>query len=58
MRHLQYAYTKFWNKQSGYPKFKKKGRSKDSATYFRNCFTYRNGQIKLCLLYTSDAADE
>ena len=47
LRHLQYAYTRFWNKQSGYPKFKKKGRSKDSATYFRNCFTYRNGQIKL-----------
>lgn len=47
LRHLQDAYTRFWNKQAGYPKFKKKGRSKDSATYFRNCFTYRNGQIKL-----------
>ena len=47
LRHLQDAYTRFWNKQARYPKFKKKGRSKDSATYFRNCFTYRNGQIKL-----------
>ena len=47
LRHLQDAYSRFWNKQAGYPKFKKKGRSKDSATYFRNCFTYRNGQIKL-----------
>ena len=47
LRHLQDAYSRFWNKQTGYPKFKKKGRSKDSATYFRNCFTYRNGQIKL-----------
>lgn len=47
LRHLQDAYTRFWSKQNGYPRFKKKGRSKDSATYFRNCFTYRNGQIKL-----------
>lgn len=47
LRHLQDAYSRFWNKQTGYPKFKKKGRSKDSATYFHNCFTYRNGQIKL-----------
>lgn len=47
LRHLQDAYSRFWNKQTEYPKFKKKGRSKDSATYFRNCFTYRNGQIKL-----------
>ncbi|HLS01566.1 MAG TPA: transposase, partial [Beutenbergiaceae bacterium] len=47
LRHLQDAYSRFWNKQGGYPKFKKKGRSKDSATYFRNCFTYRNGHIKL-----------
>ena len=47
LRHLQDAYSRFWNKQSGYPKFKKKGKTRDSATYFRNCFTYRNGQIKL-----------
>ena len=47
LRHLQDAYSRFWTKQSGYPKFKKKGRTRDSATYFRNCFTYRNGQIKL-----------
>lgn len=47
LRHLQDAYSRFWAKQSGYPHFKKKGKSKDSATYFRNCFTYRNGQIKL-----------
>ncbi|MCX0273824.1 transposase [Nocardia zapadnayensis] len=47
LRNLQAAYDKFWRKQNGYPQFKKKGRSKDSATYFANCFTYRNGQIKL-----------
>lgn len=47
LRHLQDAYTRFWSKQNGYPRFKKKGKTRDSATYFRNCFTYRNGQIKL-----------
>jgi putative transposase len=47
LRNLQGAFDKFWRKQTGYPQFKKKGRSKDSATYFANCFTYRNGQIKL-----------
>ena len=47
LRHLQDAYTRFWSKQTGYPKFKKKGKTRDSATYFRNCFTYRNGKIKL-----------
>ena len=47
LRHLQSAYDKFWRKQSGYPKFKKKGKSKDSATYYANCFTFRDGKIKL-----------
>src|SRR5262245_64322047 len=27
LRNLQGAYEKFWRKQAGYPKFKKKGRS-------------------------------
>ena len=26
LRHLQDAYSRFWNKQTGYPKFKKKGK--------------------------------
>jgi transposase len=47
LRHLQGAFDKFWRKQTGYPKFKKKGKSKDSATYFSNCFTFRDGQLKL-----------
>lgn len=47
LRNLQGAFDKFWRKQTRYPQFKKKGRSKDSATYFSNCFTYRNGRIKL-----------
>jgi putative transposase len=47
LRQLQGAFDKFWQKQTRYPKFKKRGKSKDSATYYGNCFTYRNGQLKL-----------
>lgn len=47
LRGLQGAFDKFWRKQTGYPKFKKRGKSKDSATYFSNCFIYRDGKIKL-----------
>lgn len=47
LRHLQNAYDSFWHKSARYPRFKCKGKSKDSATYFKNCFTYQNGQIKL-----------
>ncbi|MET7770287.1 RNA-guided endonuclease TnpB family protein [Nocardia sp. NPDC005366] len=47
LRNLQGAFDKFWRKLTGYPKFKKRGKSKDSATYFSNCFTYRDGRIKL-----------
>ena len=47
LRHLQSAFDKFWRKQNRYPKFKKKGKTRDSATYFRNCFTFRDGRLKL-----------
>ncbi|QSE93977.1 transposase [Rhodococcus pseudokoreensis] len=47
LRQLQGAFEKFWRKQTRYPQFKKKGQSKDSATYFSNCFTYRGGQLRL-----------
>ena len=47
LRHLQAAYDRFWRKQNRYPKFKKKGKTRDSATYFRNCFTFRDGRLKL-----------
>ncbi|MEU4841141.1 RNA-guided endonuclease TnpB family protein [Nocardia testacea] len=47
LRNLQAAYDKFWRKQARYPQFKKKGKSKDSATYFSNCFTFRDGRLKL-----------
>lgn len=47
LRNLQGAFDKFWRKQTAYPKFKKRGKTRDSATYFSNCFTYRDGRIKL-----------
>lgn len=47
LRNLQGAYDKFWRKQTRYPTFKKKGKSRDSATYYGNCFIYRDGRIKL-----------
>lgn len=47
LRNLQSAFDKFWRKQNRYPKFKKKGKSRDSATYYRNCFTFRDGRLKL-----------
>ncbi|CUU58040.1 putative transposase [Parafrankia irregularis] len=47
LRHLQTAYVNFWAKRAGYPTFKRKGKTTDSATYFRGCFTFRDGQIAL-----------
>ena len=47
LRHLQSAFDKFWRKQNRYPRFKKKGKTRDSATYFRGCFTFREGRLKL-----------
>ncbi len=47
LRHLQTAFVNFWAKRAGYPSFKKKGRTIDAATYFRGCFTYRDGQVRL-----------
>lgn len=47
LRNLQGAYDKFWRKQTRYPQFKRKGKTKDSATYFRGCFSYRDGLVTL-----------
>src|SRR5690625_4381938 len=47
LRNLQSAFDSFWRKQTRYPRFKKKGKAKDSATYYRDCFTFRDGQVKL-----------
>lgn len=47
LRNLQTAYVNFWGKRAKYPTFKRKGKTTDTATYFRNCFSFRNGQLTL-----------
>lgn len=47
LRNLQTAYVNFWGKRAKYPTFKRKGKSLDSATYFANCFTLRDGALTL-----------
>lgn len=47
LRHLQTAFVNFWGKRAKYPTFKRKGKTTDSATYFRNCFTFRDGALTL-----------
>lgn len=47
VRQLQTAFNNFFAKRAKYPRFKRKGRSRDSATYTRFGFSYRDGQVKL-----------
>ena len=47
LRNLQNAYVNFWSNRAKYPTFKKKGKTTDSATYFRGCFTFRDGKVTL-----------
>ena len=47
LRNLQTAYVNFWGKRAKYPRFKKKGRTTEAATYFRGCFAFRDGKITL-----------
>ncbi|MCX4906082.1 RNA-guided endonuclease TnpB family protein [Streptomyces sp. NBC_00878] len=47
LRHLQTAYTAFFDKRARYPRFKSKKRSKDSAEYTRSAFRFSNEQLVL-----------
>jgi putative transposase len=47
LRHQQVAFTNFFNKIAKYPKFKSKHRSRASATFTTNAFTWRDGMLKL-----------
>jgi putative transposase len=47
LRHLQGAFDAFWGKRAKYPTFKSKRKSKPSATFANNAFSWRDGQIKL-----------
>lgn len=47
LRDLQSAYVNFWQKRAKYPRFKSKHKSRQSATFYANCFTWRNSQLTL-----------
>ncbi|MEV4636318.1 RNA-guided endonuclease TnpB family protein [Actinoplanes sp. NPDC049548] len=47
LRHLQDAFTAFWNKRSRYPRFKSKKRSRASAEFTPSAFRWKDGQLTL-----------
>ncbi|MFF2149294.1 RNA-guided endonuclease InsQ/TnpB family protein, partial [Kitasatospora sp. NPDC058190] len=47
LRHLQGAFSNFWQKRAKYPRFKSKKKSQDSAEYTTSAFRYRDGQLTL-----------
>lgn len=47
LRHLQAAFGNFWGKRAAYPKFKSRRRSRKSATFQNNAFSFRGGSLKL-----------
>jgi putative transposase len=53
LRHLQGAFTNFWDKRAGYPQFKSRKKSKLSAEYTRSAFTFRDGELKLAKIADS-----
>jgi putative transposase len=47
LRHLQIAFTNFFAKRAGHPRFKSKKRSRRSAEYTTSGFRYRDGLLTL-----------
>jgi putative transposase len=47
LRHLQGAFSNFWQKRARYPRFKSKKKSRDSAEYTTSAFRYRDGKLTL-----------
>lgn len=47
LRHLQSAFTNFFDKRAAYPRFKSRKRSKASAEYTKSGFKYRGGRLTL-----------
>lgn len=47
LRHLQKGFARFFEKQSGYPRFKRKRALAGSAEYTKSAFTYSGGELKL-----------
>ena len=47
LRHLQTAFTGFFAKRAGYPRFKAKKKSRKSAEYTASGFRFRDGELTL-----------
>ncbi|WP_243741126.1 transposase [Streptomyces sp. 8K308] len=47
LRQQQNAFTNFFAKRAKYPRFKSRKRSRRSATFANNAFTFRGGQLRL-----------
>lgn len=47
LRHLQTAFSNFWEKRAAYPRFKSRKRSRASAEYTRSAFRWRDGVLTL-----------
>ncbi|RDI31116.1 RNA-guided endonuclease InsQ/TnpB family protein [Lentzea flaviverrucosa] len=47
LRHLQSAFTSFFNKRAKFPRFKSRKKSRASAEYTRSAFVWRDGRLKL-----------
>lgn len=47
LRHLQGAFVSFWEKRARYPRFKSRKQSRQSATYTRAAFWWRDGRLTL-----------
>ncbi|MFG3518287.1 RNA-guided endonuclease InsQ/TnpB family protein [Streptomyces bobili] len=47
LRHLQVAFTNFFGKRAGYPRFKSRKKSRRSAEYTTSAFRFRDGELTL-----------
>ncbi|SFP16548.1 transposase, IS605 OrfB family, central region [Actinomadura madurae] len=47
LRHLQAAFTAFFEKRAKHPRFKSRKKSRQSAEYTRSAFTFRDGRLRL-----------
>ncbi|MFC4068290.1 RNA-guided endonuclease InsQ/TnpB family protein [Actinoplanes subglobosus] len=47
LRHLQSAFTAFWEKRARYPRFKSKRKSRASAEFTPSAFRWKNGELTL-----------
>ncbi|WP_149263718.1 RNA-guided endonuclease TnpB family protein [Actinomadura sp. K4S16] len=47
LRHQQAAFNNFFSGRAGYPRLKSRRKSRASATFANNAFTYREGRLKL-----------